>query len=132
MLNQASFYGYVAFDVSLKTTANGREYLSNALNVRRNYKGNDGKYGYDSVPFTIFGPQAKVFADHCRKGNTVILYGSIQSNLEKHQVVEADGAKTKTFNRLSLNVQGFDFVFNGDDRPVNGFDQLDPYSNLPC
>ncbi len=34
MLNQTSVYGYVAFDVQLKSTANGREYVSNALNVR--------------------------------------------------------------------------------------------------
>lgn len=67
MLNQASFYGYIAFDVALRTTSGGREYVNNALNVRRNFKGNDGKYGYDSIPFSIFGPQARVFAEHCKK-----------------------------------------------------------------
>ncbi len=131
MLNQASFYGYVAFDVLLKTSANGREYLTNVLNVRRNYKGTDGNYGYDSIPFTIFGPQAKVFSNHCRKGNTVILYGSIQSNLEKYQIEENESPKIKTINRLSLNVQGFDFVFSGDDISSNRMKPGNQSGDLP-
>ncbi len=29
MLNQGTFYGYIAFDVELKQSSNGKEYLSN-------------------------------------------------------------------------------------------------------
>lgn len=134
MLNQASFYGYIAFDVALRTTSGGREYVNNALNVRRNFKGNDGKYGYDSIPFSIFGPQARVFAEHCKKGNTVILSGNMQSNLEKVQIMDNGIPKSKTINRLSLNVQSFDFVSKQEERNVGGSPSPfgDPYNDLPC
>lgn len=110
MLNQTSLYGYVAFDVQLKTTANGREYVSNTLNVRRNYKGHDGKYGYDSIGFTIFGPSAKTFATYCHKGSTVILYGNLQSSLETLLVSQNGQLVNRSFNKITLNVQGFDLV----------------------
>ena len=126
MLNQTSVYGYIAFDVQLKSTANGREYVSNALNVRKNYKGQDGKYGYDSIPFTVFGPSAKTFANFCQKGSTVILYGSLQSNLESLQVSQNGKLVNRNFNKITLNVQGFDLV----NKPQSNGSRFDTASQI--
>lgn len=134
MLNQTSVYGYVAFDVLLKSTSNGREYVSNTLNVRRNWKGQDGKYGYDSIPFTIFGPQAKTFAKYCQKGSTVILYGNLQSTLENVQIIQNGSPVNRHFNKISLNVQGFDLVSRPGQVNTNQDSPMtyrDPNEDLP-
>lgn len=127
MLNQTALYGYVAFDVNLRTTSGGREYVTNALNVRRNYKGQDGKYGYDSIPFAIFGPSAKTFAQYCHKGSTVNLYGSLQSNLESVQVLQNGVPTNRTFNKITLDVKGFDIVSKPEHNQQNTDSGFSPY-----
>ncbi len=111
-MNKANFLGYIAFDMEVKETQYGKKYLQNTLNVRRSFKGSDGKYGYDHIPFTIYGQSAEQLAKYSKKGDLIILSGAMATSQYSIQAVDSKTGqiKDKKISTMNLNVDSFEFL----------------------
>lgn len=111
-MNKANFLGYIAFDMEVKETQYGKKYLQNTLNVRRSFKGSDGKYGYDHIPFTVYGQAAEQLAKYTKKGDPIILSGAMATSQYSIQAVDSQTGqiKEKKISTMNLNVESFEFL----------------------
>lgn len=111
-MNQATYLGYVAFEMEVKQTQYGKVYLQNSLNVRRTFKGTDGKYGYDYIPFTVYGAAAEQLAKYVKKGDPLILSGWMASSQYPIKAVDPKTGeiREKKIQTMNLNVEKFEFV----------------------
>lgn len=111
-MNKANFLGYIAFDMEVKETQYGKKYLQNTLNVRRSFKGSDGKYGYDHIPFTVYGQTAEQLAKYTKKGDPIILSGAMATSQYSIQAVDSQTGqiKEKKISTMNLNVESFEFL----------------------
>lgn len=117
-MNKASFLGYIAFDMEVKETQYGKKYLQNTLNVRRSFKGTDGKYGYDHIPFTVYGQAAEQLAKYSKKGDPIILSGAMATSQYSIQAVDPNTGqiKEKKISTMNLNADSFEFLPRATER----------------
>lgn len=111
-MNHATFMGWLAFDLELKIAKSGTSYLTNSLTVRRPYKDAEGNKGYDNIPFIAYGKIAETISHYLKKGDPLLLSGSMTSSINTMKVLDPTTAtvKDKKIQSLKLSVESFEFV----------------------
>lgn len=79
-MNEFKFYGTVDQKPELSESNKGFKYCSIILNVKRNYKNQDGSYDSDKFKVVFFKNAAEEVYDLVGKGTKVIVSGRIQDN----------------------------------------------------
>ncbi|WP_290772516.1 single-stranded DNA-binding protein [Anaerofustis sp.] len=78
-MNTVCLTGYLNFEPEVKISASGKEFLSNVIGVREDYKGVDGKYKYNNIRFSAFGNTAGFIGDYVKKGDKIEIVGKINA-----------------------------------------------------
>lgn len=108
-MNNVSIIGNVVNDLELKTTPNGKEYVSFSVAVRRNYKNAEGNYDSDFFPVLVYGATATYLATYGAKGMKVGVSGTL---------------RTRSYvNKDNQNVRVTEIIANGIElmsKPNNG------------
>ena len=78
MLNSCHFTGRFTADPELRTTQSGISVAGFSLAVQRNYKVDD-EYPTDFLNFVAWRGTAEFICKHFRKGNLIIVEGSLET-----------------------------------------------------
>lgn len=78
-MNNVSIIGNIVNDLELKTTPNGKEYVSFSVAVRRNYKNAEGQYESDFFPVVVYGATATYLTTYSGKGMKVGISGTLRT-----------------------------------------------------
>lgn len=79
MFNQVTMVGRFTKDPELMYTKEGVAVCRFTLAVQRHFKNQQGEYGADFVPVTVWRKQAENTASYCHKGATVGVTGRIHT-----------------------------------------------------
>lgn len=90
MLNKCMLQGRMCADPEIKKTQTGNSVVSFTIGIDRNYKV-DGVYPTDFINCTAWRSCADLIGKHFRKGDTILLEGSIQT----HSFTTQEGQKRK-------------------------------------
>lgn len=101
-LNFVSLIGRLAQDNELKTTTNGRSFLSNSIAVQRNFKNANGEHDTDFINVTFSGKTAEFVNEHFHKGDVISVLGNISVTTKETE----NGKRTFT----NVNVDNVAFV----------------------
>ena len=108
-MNNVSIIGNLVNDLELKTTPNGKEYVSFSVAVRRNYKNAEGNYDSDFFPVLVYGATATYLSTYGAKGMKVGVSGTL---------------RTRSYvNKDNQNVRVTEIIANGIElmsKPNNG------------
>lgn len=81
MLNQVILVGRVLEISELNETSLNVKYLTLTLEVRRNYRNNDGEFEYDKIKCTSWRGLAENIKENVRIGSVIGIKGRIISHL---------------------------------------------------
>lgn len=110
MLNFTTLQGRLVADPELRQTQNGVYVASARIAVNRNFKNSRGEYDSDFINLVAWRGTAEFLSKHFRKGQMVIITGSIQTR----QYEDKSGAKRIAFEVVA------DQVFFGEGRKSEG------------
>lgn len=79
-MNELNVIGKITKDVSLKTSANGKNYCFLTVAVRRAFSQNNET---DFINFIAFGKQAEIIANFTEKGSNIGLNATLQTETKK-------------------------------------------------
>lgn len=74
-MNKVILSGNLCRDIELRRTNSGKEVVSNAVAVSRDYKDPDGNYSSDFINIVVWGSQANYLCQYATKGDRVELVG---------------------------------------------------------
>lgn len=74
-MNKVILTGNLCRDVELKITANGKEFVTNCVAVRRDYKNANGEYDSDFINIMAWNSQAVFLSKFAKKGDRVEIVG---------------------------------------------------------
>lgn len=104
-MNQSHFLGNLTRDPELKQLANDKRVVNFDVAVNRRYKkGNKTENEVAYVPCEAWDTGADLIAKHFKKGDPIIVHGSIKQETWK------DKTTGDNRSRLKLRVNSFDFV----------------------
>lgn len=104
MINNVVLTGWITYPVESKKSKNGKDFVTNAVTVTRNYK-QDGEYPVDIINFIAFGHKAKYIEDYVEKGDQVVVQGRLSSSQKTLKIVDEYGnIKERKINRVDLIV----------------------------
>lgn len=104
MINNVVLTGWITYPVESKKSKNGKDFVTNAVTVTRNYK-RDGEYPVDIINFIAFGHKAKYIEDYVEKGDQVVVQGRLSSSQKTLKIVDEYGnIKERKINRVDLIV----------------------------
>jgi len=115
-MNKAILMGRIVKEGELKYFESGNAVLNTSLATNRKYKDKQGKL-VDEATFhniTLFGKQAENFSQYVKKGQQILVEGTIQNRSR-----EKDGVTT-TFS--SVLVDTFHFISQGSSEAGSGGD----------
>lgn len=79
MLNNTMLIGRITNDLELKTTENGKRYVSFTLAVPRSYKNDVGEYDTDFIKCKLWNTVADKTVEYCSKGDLVAIKGRLET-----------------------------------------------------
>lgn len=120
-MNKIILSGNLSREIELKTTSTEKEYLQNAIAVRRDYKNADGTYDTDFFNFTAWGAQAVYLAKYASMGSKVILSGRLQN-----REYEVDGQKRIATGIVVENVE----IISSKPKKVEETEQVEETDDL--
>ena len=100
-MNNVMILGRLCQDVTI-TQKGEVKYIQNRLAVKRDFKNPDGTYGTDFINIVAFGKTAELIFNHFKKGNRILVQGSINSSQ-----YEKDG---QTHFSMNVKVNKIDFI----------------------
>ncbi len=119
MINNVVLTGWITYPVESKKSKNGKDFVTNAVTVARNYK-QDGQYPVDIINFIAFGHKAKYIEDYVAKGDQVVVQGRLSSSQKTLKIVDEYGnIKERKINRVDLIVDEINRVHKKMNVPVN-------------
>lgn len=125
MLNQIQIQGRLVFDPELKSTPNGVAMLSNKIAVQRSFKNPNGEKETDFFHFTAWRSTAETIAKYVKKGEMMILIGSLQTE----QWTDKNGVP-KENARIVVSGFAFDEYGKKEDSTAQNYYQTAP-QNVP-
>ena len=108
MLNNVSLMGRLANDPDLRTTSTDRKVLNFTLAVPR-MVGSDKDPVTDWIDCTAWGKTAEIIAQYVKKGQRIVVTGSIVTNIAKNE----ESGTSRKYTTVSVN--NVDFVEKKDD-----------------
>lgn len=78
-MNTVILRGRLTKKPELKQMSNGY-FIRICLAVKKNYKGNDGKYGADFINLTAYNKNAELLSKYCNKGDEIEIEGTLRSS----------------------------------------------------
>ena len=112
-MNKVILIGNIVRDPEVRFLNSGSQVASTSLVTNRRYKDKAGNK-VDEPSFhslSVFGPLAATFGEYVKKGNKLVIEGSL-----RYQDVEKDGVKTRY---TSILVDKFDFLSGPAERSEN-------------
>ena len=88
-MNKIIVSGNIVRDIELKYTQGGTAIANGTIAVRRSFKNKDGEYETDFFNFVVMGKAGETVANYMKKGNKVVLAGSLQNRVW----IKDDGSK---------------------------------------
>ena len=128
-MNKVILSGRIASEIELKATPSGVSVCSFRIAVSRRFKNADGNYDADFISCVAWRANADFINKYFSKGDPIELCGNIQT-----RTYEDDGKKIYV---TEVIVEGFDFLENKKDRPVESqsnalnFEVLDADEDTP-
>lgn len=110
-MNVATFFGRLARDPELRTTQSGTNVCNFSIAVDRSFK-KEGQPTADFFNMTSFGKRAEVMAKYFKKGDQIVVSGSLQNS----EYTDKNGNK-RTNTQLIVNE--FSFVSSNNKTTTN-------------
>lgn len=123
-MNSVILSGWLQFESEPRQTSNGNMMLSNAISVKNDFKGADGKYKYNSIKITAYGKTAEFINNYIHKGDKFLCKGRLDTyqdskglyvtNLvvESVEPLSSSGEQSENYS-----TKGLPFVEDNDDAP---------------
>lgn len=120
-LNTVALQGKFGKDPDLRYTGSGKAVLSGTLAVDRNFKNANGEKETDWINIVVWGKQAETIANYFKKGDEIIVTGSIQ-------VRSYDDKQGNKRYATEINVNGFSFTSGRKSEGKQQSQQSDPFA----
>lgn len=111
-MNNGIYTGRFTKDPELKTTTKGTQYVKFDLAVKSGLKDENGEYKTIFIPFVAWQKRAETIASYCKKGDMLLVTGS----LESRQYETQEGEKRTIWEVL---VDGFEFMGGSKKKTAN-------------
>ena len=79
-MNNITLLGRLGKNPEIKFFESGKSKVSFSIAVTRSFKDKDGKYGVDWFNCVCFGKTGEIIGDTFKKGDSIVVNGSIQNN----------------------------------------------------
>ena len=120
-LNIAALQGKFGKDPELRYTGSGKAVLCGTLAVDRNFKNANWEKETDWINIVVWGKQAETIANYFKKGDEIIVTGSIQ-------VRSYDDKEGNKRYATEINVNGFSFTSGRKSERKQQSQQADPFA----